>query len=114
MLSLINNALFSTLVEVLEVSIKVSIKLEKIDILREFEDFAKNVIQLTPEQMAITLKARVNRVGVTNAADRGLDMWANLGLAIQIKHLSLTEELAENIILFVSADKIVFVCKDTE
>jgi len=53
-------------------------------------------------------------VGVTNAADRGLDMWANFGLAIQIKHLSLTEELAENIVSSVSADRIVIVCKDTE
>lgn len=41
-------------------------------------------------------------------------MWANFGLAIQIKHLSLTEELAENIVSSVSADRIVIVCKDTE
>ena len=107
-------ALFSVLVEALEVSVEVSMNPEKIDILKEFEDFAKNVIQLTPEQMTIKLKARINRVGVTNAADRGLDMWANFGLAIQIKHLSLTEELAENIVSSVSADKIVIVCKDTE
>ena len=33
--------------------------------------------------------ARVYRVGVTNAADRGLDMYSNWGPAIQIKHLSL-------------------------
>ena len=77
-------------------------------------DFAKSVIQLTPEQTTVTLKARINRVGVTNSADRGLDMWANFGLAIQIKHLSLTEELAENIVSSVSADRIVIVCKDTE
>ena len=38
----------------------------------------------------------------------------NNGLAIQIKHLSLTEELAENIVSSVSADRIVIVCKDTE
>jgi hypothetical protein len=107
-------ALFSTLVEVLEVSVEVSMNPEKIDLLKEFEDFAQRVIQLTPDQMAIKLKARINRVGVTNAADRGLDMWANFGLAIQIKHLSLTEELAQNIVSSVSADKIVIVCKDTE
>jgi type II restriction enzyme len=51
---------------------------------------------------------------VTNAADRGLDMWGNFGLAIQIKHLSLTEELAENIVSSVSADRIVIVCKAAE
>jgi type II restriction enzyme len=107
-------ALFSALVEALEVSVKVSMNPEKTNILEEFSDFAKSVIQLTPEQTTIKLKARINRVGVTNAADRGLDMWANFGLAIQIKHLSLTEELAENIVSSVSADRIVIVCKDTE
>lgn len=107
-------SLFSALVEALEVSVEVSMNPEKTNILEEFSDFAKNVIQLTPEQTTIKLKARINRVGVTNAADRGLDMWANFGLAIQIKHLSLTEELAENIVSSVSADRIVIVCKDTE
>ncbi len=107
-------ALFAVLVEALEVSVEVSMNPDKTDILREFADFAKSVIQLTPEQTTINLKARINRVGVTNAADRGLDMWANFGLAIQIKHLSLIEELAENIVSSVSADRIVIVCKDTE
>jgi type II restriction enzyme len=41
-------------------------------------------------------------------------MWANFGLAIQIKHLSLTEELAENIVSSVSSDRIVIVCKEAE
>lgn len=107
-------SLFSALVEALEVSVEVSMNPNKTDILKEFEDFAKSVIQLTPDHTTVKLKARINRVGVTNAADRGLDMWANFGLAIQIKHLSLTEELAENIVSSVSADRIVIVCKDTE
>jgi HaeII restriction endonuclease len=107
-------ALFSALVEALEVSVEVSFNHAKSDILTEFEDFAKRVIQLSAKEKTVKLKARINRVGVTNAADRGLDMWANFGLAIQIKHLSLTEELAENIVSAVSADRIVIVCKDTE
>jgi len=107
-------SLFSALVEALEVSVEISLNPVKSDILKEFEDFAKRVIQLSPQQTSVKLKARINRVGVTNAADRGLDMWANFGLAIQIKHLSLTEELAENIVSSVSADRIVIVCKDTE
>jgi hypothetical protein len=107
-------SLFSALTEALEVSIEVSINQDKIDILREFEDFAQKVIQLSPQQTKLNLKARINRVGITNAADRGLDMWANFGMAIQIKHLSLTEYLAENIVSSVSSDRIVIVCKDTE
>jgi len=107
-------SLFSALVEALEVSVEVSLNPAKSEILKEFEDFANRVIQLSSKQTSVKLKARINRVGVTNAADRGLDMWANFGLAIQIKHLSLTEELAENIVSSVSADRIVIVCKDTE
>ncbi|MDR0970020.1 MAG: HaeII family restriction endonuclease [Lentimicrobiaceae bacterium] len=107
-------ALFSALVEAMEVSVEVSMNPAKSGILREFEDFAKNVIQLSNEKQTLKLKAKINRVGVTNAADRGLDMWANFGLAIQIKHLSLTEELAENIVSSVSSDRIVIVCKDSE
>jgi hypothetical protein len=107
-------ALFSSLVEALEVSIEVSLNPAQSNILKEFEDFANRVIQLSSEQTSVKLKARINRVGVTNAADRGLDMWANFGLAIQIKHLSLTEELAENIVSSVSSDRIVIVCKDSE
>ena len=73
-------ALFSSLVEALEVSVEVSMNLEKTAILEEFADFSKSVMQLSPEQTTIKLKARINRVGVTNAADRGLDMWATMDL----------------------------------
>lgn len=107
-------SLFSALVEALEVSVEVSFNADKRDIFKDFEDFAHRVIQLSAQQPSVKLKARINRVGVTNAADRGLDMWANFGLAIQIKHLSLTEEIAENIVTSVSADRIVIVCKDSE
>jgi type II restriction enzyme len=107
-------ALFSALVEALEISVEVSMNTDKKEILKEFEDFAKRVIRLTPDQMSMRVPARIHRVGVTNAADRGLDMWANFGLVIQIKHLSLTEELAESIVTSVSADRIVIICKDGE
>ena len=107
-------ALFSALTEVLEVEIEISMNPDKLDILSEFEDFAKRIILLTPFLRKFKTKARINRVGVTNAADRGLDMWANFGLVIQIKHLSLTEELAKNIVTSVTADRIVIVCKDSE
>lgn len=55
--------------------------------------------------------AKIYRVGVTNAADRGLDMYSNWGPAIQVKHLSLDVSLAENIVSDISSDRIVIVCK---
>lgn len=107
-------ALFSALVDSLNVCITVEADTNKLFLLDEFSDFAERVMGLTTDSPKITLPAKINRVGVTNAADRGLDMWANFGMAIQIKHLSLTEELAENIVSSVSSDRIVIVCKKAE
>ena len=107
-------SLFSALVEELEMTVEVSMNPDKLPILKEFEDFAKRVINIQPNVTSFKTSAKIYRVGVTNAADRGLDMWANFGLAIQIKHLSLSEELAENIVSSVNADRIVIVCKKAE
>lgn len=107
-------ALFSALIKSLNVKVTIESDLAKLKLLEEFSDFAERVIGLSKERSKITINARINRVGVTNAADRGLDMWANFGMAIQIKHLSLTEELAENIVSSVSSDRIVIVCKNSE
>lgn len=107
-------SLFSALVEAIDVKIKVFYDESKNEILNDFSDFSDKVLQLSSEISSFVLDAKINRVGVTNAADRGLDMWANFGLAIQIKHLSLTEELAENIVNSVTSDRIIIVCKTTE
>lgn len=107
-------SLFSVLVDELEVQIEVSLNPEKINILKEFETFAEKVIRINSDNTSFTSPANINRVGVTNAADRGLDMWANFGPAIQIKHLSLSEKLAEDIVSTVTSDSIVIVCKDSE
>jgi len=107
-------ALFSTLVSSLDFKIEISLNTEKQDILHEFFDFAKMVMCIDENNMSSVQNARVFRVGVANAADRGLDMYSNWGPAIQIKHLSLDEELAENIVDSVSSDRIIIVCKDAE
>ncbi|MGX3097937.1 HaeII family restriction endonuclease [Helicobacter sp. 23-1046] len=82
--------------------------------LDEFADFAKSIIGISRANLNITQKAHFYRVGVTNAADRGLDMYANFGIAVQIKHLSLEAEMAQNITQGVRSDKVVIVCKDAE
>lgn len=107
-------ALFSALVEALELSVEVSYNPSKANILKEFEDFAGRVLNLSPHIIQYKTIAKIYRVGVTNAADKGLDMWANFGLAIQIKHLSLSEEVAENIVNSITADRIIIVCKKAE
>jgi len=107
-------SLFSTLVEALNLQVEVSVDSSRLDILKEFSEFACKVMCLQVDIPKCRHAARVYRMGVTNAADRGLDMYSNWGPAIQIKHLSLDEELAESIVTSIASDRIVIVCKDAE
>lgn len=107
-------SLFSTLVEALHLQVEISVDASRLDILKEFGDFANKIMCLNVDFPTHSHAARVYRVGVTNAADRGLDMYSNWGPAIQIKHLSLDEELAESIVTSIASDRIVIVCKDAE
>lgn len=107
-------SLFSAITEAIELSIEVSYNPEKSSIVVDFQDFVESVLNLSERQNIFKTTAKIYRVGVTNAADRGLDMWANFGLAIQVKHLSLNEELAENIVSSVTADRVVIICKSAE
>ena len=107
-------ALFSALVEEMQLQVTISVTKEKIGILTAFSAFARKVMCLEPTKLTHTEQAKVFRVGVTNAADRGLDMYSNWGPAIQIKHLSLDVELAQNIVQSISSDRIVIVCKEAE
>jgi len=106
--------LFNTLVKHLQVKVTLAADLAQVDLLRAFEDFARLVLGIDSQNPTVTLDARLYRAGATNAADRGLDMWANFGPVVQVKHLTLTDELAEDICEEVAADRIVIVCKDSE
>ena len=107
-------SLFSTLVKALNLQVEVSVDVSKFDMLSEFSDFANKVMCLDITVPKTKTDAKVYRVGVTNAADRGVDMYSNWGPAIQIKHLSLNEELAESIVTGITSDRIVIVCKEVE
>lgn len=107
-------ALFSTLLEVLDVKIGVHIDNINTTLLQEFSDFTEKVLGVSEETPVRFQEAKVYRAGVTNAADRGLDMWANFGVAIQIKHISLTPDKLENITSGISAERIIVVCKECE
>ena len=106
--------MFSTIVEALDLKVEVSVAEDRFDILGEFEDFAKMVMSIDFSHPTHIQGAKVYRVGVTNAADRGLDRYSNWGPAIQIKHLSLDVELAQNIVSSVSSDRVIIVCKEAE
>ena len=107
-------ALFSTLTDGLGLTVEVSVKDDRTELLEEFSDFTKGVMLIDAASMAHVEEARIYRVGITNAADRGLDMYANWGPAIQVKHLALDEELAKSVVDAISSDRIVIVCKSAE
>ncbi len=107
-------ALFNTLVKHLKVTITVSADPAESKLLREFEMFASLLLGIDVQNPTVRLPAKLHRAGTTNAADRGLDIWANFGPAVQVKHLTLTENLAEDISSEIAADRIVIVCKDSE
>jgi len=107
-------SLFITLIDALDFRISLSINPDKKELLAEFTDFTQKVLQIDLSKPIYNHKARVFRVGVTNAADRGLDMYSNWGPAIQIKHLTLDEELAGEIVDSVASDRIIIVCKDID
>ena len=107
-------ALFSALAEAVNLQVNISVDESKSDILEEFEDFAERVMLLKSGCLVHSEPARIYRAGVTNAADRGIDMYSSWGAVIQVKHLSLDEELAEDIISNISSDRIIIVCRNAE
>lgn len=107
-------SLFETVITALEAKVKVSVANESKPLLQEFSELTKVLLGVDEENLSWEQNAHIYRVGVTNAADRGLDMWANFGAAVQVKHLTLNEKLANEISNQVESDSIVIVCRDAE
>ncbi len=107
--------LFETIVKHLGATVKISVSGSKDRLLKDFEDFTAIVLGITASKPEIVKPASLYRVGTTNAADRGLDMWANFGPAVQVKHVCLSEELAGNIVGEVANNaKVIIVCETAE
>lgn len=107
-------ALFETIVVALNATVSISIPARSQDLLKEFSKLAQVLLGLKEGEFSWEQPAHIYRVGVTNAADRGLDMWANFGPAIQVKHLALDEKRAVHIVDQVESDHLVIVCRDAD
>jgi len=107
-------ALFSTVVRALRLQVSLSVGNADKKLIEDFGDFLEKVVGLKKGTTSIVLNASLFRLGSTNAADRGLDMVANFGPAIQVKHLTLDADAIADICDGLTADRIVIVCKDTE
>lgn len=107
-------ALFATVVRALRVQVSLSITNPDSGLIRDFGDFLEKVVGLENGTTSVVLPASLFRLGSTNAADRGLDMVANFGPAIQVKHLTLDADAIGDICDGLTADRIIIVCKHTE
>ena len=107
-------ALFSTVVRALRLQVSLTVGNADQKLIEDFGDFLEKVVGLKKGTTSLVLNASLFRLGSTNAADRGLDMVANFGPAIQVKHLTLDADAIADICDGLTADRIVIVCKDTE
>lgn len=92
---IIAHSLFETVVSGLEAMVTLEVPESNKDLLAEFSDLARVLLGIDQHHLSWTQDAHIYRVGVTNAADRGLDMWANFGPAIQVKHLNIAGRASE-------------------
>ena len=107
-------SLFDSIVRHLGATVTLAVDEGKMDTLADFEDFARVVLGIDTAHPKLVQPARLYRVGTANAADAGLDMWANFGPAIQIKHVTLSLEQTTDIVEGLVADRVVIVCRQTE
>lgn len=107
-------ALFSTLVQALKAQVSITLDNPDKEILTDFRKFVSYVFGIPEGQSKKSNIAQIYRGGVTNAADRGLDMWTNFGPIVQVKHLRLDESLADDIAENVITDDVVIVCRDAD
>jgi len=104
-------SLFTAIVRYAKLDITLTVNKARVGALRDFGDFAKAVLGLEPGESQRTLNGNIFRIGATNAADGGVDMWANFGPAIQVKHITLSPEVYREATTKVQADEIILVCK---
>jgi hypothetical protein len=107
-------ALFATIVRAIEAQVTLEITNKDTSVMTDFAHFISTVLGIKPGMHKSVRPASLFRLGVTNAADRGLDMLTNFGPVIQVKHLTLTPVIAEDIATGIAADSIVIVCVDAE
>lgn len=106
-------ALFNAITSHLKATVTLAVTPEG-DILKDFAHFAKLVLGVDEDHTEVSQPARLYRVGTTNAADAGLDMWANFGPAVQVKHISLTLSNSDSFCGSTRADQMIIVCKKNE
>ena len=107
-------ALFGAIVKALDVEVALEIRNKDPDMAEDFAPFIGTVLGIEASSQRRLEPAALFRVGTTNAADTGLDLIANFGAGVQVKHLELTADLLADIQDSVQASSIVVVCRAAE
>ena len=105
--------LFRTLTEALHIEVKVSLRERDEDLISDFSDFLERVVGISSTDESVFV-ADIYRVGVAHAADMGLDMWGNFGVAVQVKYVTLDPNLARDVVRPIETNRIVIVCLHPE
>lgn len=110
MYEIIVYALFSTLIKQLNLNVTVSINDCDLKLKNDFSTFLNTLVGLNSLENSKNFLASIYRIGVTNAADFGIDMICNFGTVIQVKHLCLNEKEINEIKNEINVDKVLIVC----
>jgi len=108
------HALFSSIVRALRAEITLELKNPDPEILEDFKEFTSMVLGVSARKTSVILPARLYRMGVTHAADSGVDIGTNFGPIVQVKYISLDAEQASEIVESSPAEKIIVVCKEAD
>lgn len=108
-------SLFRGVVEAAEGKIEFSLSEGKRDLLEALPDFCGIFFDLNPGEFSVTREATIYRAGRAHASDSGIDMWANFGPVIQVKHRAgFTAEHAARVVRTVRCDRLIIICKTQE
>lgn len=108
------HALFRTITRQLDAKTKITLDNPNEEMVNDFSDFTNIVLGLPEGESELSSRAKLFRVGVSNAADNGVDIRTNFGPIVQVKHVGLDESTAEGVVDDVAARNVVIVCKTGE
>lgn len=67
-------ALFRALLQAIGARVTISVDPQRMEVLKDFEDFTRIVLGVDSQMPSRQVQAQMDRAGVANASDRGLDM----------------------------------------
>lgn len=108
-------ALFDALTRELNATVTLKTDPAKRGVLKDFADFTDALMGIDDESPEYAEPARLYRNGLASAADGGLDMWANFGPAVQVKHVRIGKlEDGQKAAGVTDAARMVIVCRSAD